>query len=94
MTAAVTPKGRELEPGVDATYDIDTRADGEEQPQLEVSPITMYVTEYAERWGERRRETSTRGGGPSPKKKNSTHRPAAPQLPHLPRFRGAASSSV
>ena len=43
------PKGRDLEPGVDATGDIDTRADGEEQPQLEVSPITMYVTEYAER---------------------------------------------
>lgn len=45
----MTPQGRDLEPGVDATYDIDTRADGEEQPQLEVSPITMYVTEYAER---------------------------------------------
>ena len=36
--------------GVDATYDITDRVDGEEQPQLEVSPITMYVTEYAERY--------------------------------------------
>lgn len=40
-----------MDPGVDVTYDIDVRADGEEQPQLEVSPITMYVTEFAERWG-------------------------------------------
>ena len=47
--AAVVPKGRALEIGVDAVYDIENRVDGEEQPQLEVSPITMYVTEYAER---------------------------------------------
>ena len=33
---------------MDATYDIESRVEGEEQPQLEVSPITMYVTEYAE----------------------------------------------
>ena len=47
--AGVVPKGRALEIGVDAVYDIENRVDGEEQPQLEVSPITMYVTEYAER---------------------------------------------
>jgi len=34
---------------VDATYDIESRVEGEEQPQLEVSPITVYATEYAER---------------------------------------------
>ena len=43
------PKGRALDVGADAVYDIENRVDGEEQPQLEVSPITMYVTEYAER---------------------------------------------
>ena len=47
--AAVVPKGRALDVGADAVYDIENRVDGEEQPQLEVSPITMYVTEYAER---------------------------------------------
>ena len=47
--SSAVPKGRTLEPGVDAVYDVSTRAAGEEQPQLEVSPITMYVTEYAER---------------------------------------------
>ena len=34
---------------MDATYDIESRVEGEEQPQLEVSPITVYATEYAER---------------------------------------------
>ena len=47
--AAPVPKGRALELGADATYDISDRVAGEEQPQLEVLPITMYVTEYAER---------------------------------------------
>ena len=47
--AVAVPKGRALELGADATFDITDRRDGEEQPQLEVSPITMYVTEYAER---------------------------------------------
>ena len=46
---APVPKGRALELGADATYDISDRVAGEEQPQLEVLPITMYVTEYAER---------------------------------------------
>ena len=48
--AVAVPKGRALELGADATFDITDRRDGEEQPQLEVSPITMYVTEYAERY--------------------------------------------
>ena len=46
--ASLSPKGRALELGVDASYDISTRVAGEDQPQLEVLPITMYVTEYAE----------------------------------------------
>ena len=34
---------------MDAVYDLSKRQPGEETPQLEVLPITMYVTEYAER---------------------------------------------
>jgi enhancer of mRNA-decapping protein 4 len=44
MLSTKLPKGRHLN-GNHVVYDIDVRLQGEVQPQLEVTPITKYVSD-------------------------------------------------